>query len=1420
MNTRTFPILAALLVAALCWGLAPARAATGPNPAVNYDVPNWGNSPILTKFMDALPGLGPANKNNLGQYLPVANPDTITYPGSDYYEIALVEYSEKMHSQLPRTKLRGYVQINKGTNPVAPHLNTVAPAPVHYLGPIIVAQQNRPVRVKFTNMLPKGAGGNLFIPVDTTSMGAGFGPLSYSWDPMMQMFMFNGNAEMYTQNRGSIPHLHGGFTPWISDGTPHQWVAPAGEATSYRKGMSLQNVPDMPTPGPGSATLFWTNQQSARLMFFHDHAYGLTRLNVYAGVAAGYLIQDPVEQAMINGGTANGATFNAGTIPADQIPLVIEDKTFVCDATTPTTTDPSRYTKATDPLWRWGGGGSLWFPHVYMPNQDPFAPDGASTFGRWDYGPWFWPPQLPGTVSGSLLHPMPPAMSMVPEAFMDTPVVNGTAYPYLVVQPKAYRFRILNACNDRFLNLQLYYADPANPSEVRMVPALPHSTTTPAPNDGLLLESDSTPISTVTGLPVNAWPTTWPTDGRDGGVPDPLTAGPQIIQVGTEGGLLPGVALIPSCPVGYNYNRRDIVVLNVSTHALFIGPAERADLVIDFSSAPPGSTLILYNDSPAPVPGFDPRNDYYTGDPDQTSSGGAPTTLPGKGPNTRTIMQFRMAGTPSAPFNVAALQTALPTAFKACQAPPVVTQVAYGAGADTFSRIQDTSLTYAPFVQTLSVAVASGGSGYTSAPTVTFIGGGGTGATATAIVGNGVVTGVTFTPPGGNGTGYTSAPTVILTGGGGTGALAVARTAVVEEQTLSSITVTFGGTGYTSAPDVTLVGGRGAGATELATAKATITSSVASVAVTNAGTGYTSAPTVAFSGGGGGIGAAATATIAGGVVTEIIVTNPGTGYTSAPGVTLNGGGGTGAAATAAITGVVNSVWLTFAGSGYTSAPEVVFSGGGGAGAQAIVITSATVTIPMRPKAIQELFDPYGRMNATLGVEIPFTNITTQTTIPYGYIDPPTEIIAMGQTQLWKITHNGVDTHVIHFHLVNVQLVNRVGWDGMVKPPEHNELGWKETIRMNPLEDAIVALRALPPALPFKIPDSVRPLDVTTPAGAQMGFTNIDPNGNPVTVTNVMTNFGWEYVWHCHILGHEENDMMRPMIVQVTPGAPAGLSATAAAGPQVSLTWTAASGNVAGYQIQRATAGGAFAAIGTVPATTLVFTDTNITLPLLVLGGTYRYQVVATNALSSSAPSNAVTVTLSGPRAPSNLVATPAAATVVPLTVNLRWTDNSNNETNFRIERAPGAGPFVLINTVPANVTAYVDADPTLQPNTAYSYRVQAINLLGASAYSNTATVTTTAQPLAAPTNLTVVSATRTSITISWTNNVAASIYVFRSTTGAGGPWTNLTTLTAGTTKFTDTLPRNPAITYTYRVQATSGPLLSGFSNLVSSRTLP
>ena len=195
----------------------------------------------------------------------------------------------------------------------------------------------------------------------------------------------------FADTRASI-HLHGGITPWISDGSPHQWITPANETDRLAPGCSRlrrsriwsgrrmhAGVPDCSADNDGCTTFYYTNQQSARLMFYHDHAWGITRLNVYAGEAAGYLITDATEQALIDTGLIPSGT---------EIPLIIQDRTFVPDA-------PGVRWPAAGPnlgLNRWGSEGNLWYEHVYMPAQNPGDPSGMSAFGRWMYGPWFWPP--------------------------------------------------------------------------------------------------------------------------------------------------------------------------------------------------------------------------------------------------------------------------------------------------------------------------------------------------------------------------------------------------------------------------------------------------------------------------------------------------------------------------------------------------------------------------------------------------------------------------------------------------------------------------------------------------------------------------------------------------------------------------------------------------------------------------------------------------------------------------------------------------------------------------------------------------------------------------------------------------------------------------------------------------------------------
>jgi hypothetical protein len=197
---------------------------------------------------------------------------------------------------------------------------------------------------------------------------------------------------------------------------------------------------------------------------------------------------------------------------------------------------------------------------------------------------------------------------------------------------------------------------------------------------------------------------------------------------------------------------------------------------------------------------------------------------------------------------------------------------------------------------------------------------------------------------------------------------------------------------------------------------------------------------------------------------------------------------------------------------------------------------------------------FGRMSGMLGLSLP--NSPNHVLIPYGLASPPTDLVKGSLeaspigvmpdgTQIWRIFHNGVDTHTIHTHLFHAQLVNRLGQDGILLPTDPIELGWKDTFRVNPLEITYLAMRPTiptPAQLPFEAPDSVRLIDPTLPEGATLvppppaGW--FDPAGNAIPeILNHTLNFGWEYVWHCHILAHEEMDMMHALVFAVPPRAP-------------------------------------------------------------------------------------------------------------------------------------------------------------------------------------------------------------------------------------------------------------------------------------------
>jgi hypothetical protein len=186
-----------------------------------------------------------------------------------------------------------------------------------------------------------------------------------------------------------------------------------------------------------------------------------------------------------------------------------------------------------------------------------------------------------------------------------------------------------------------------------------------------------------------------------------------------------------------------------------------------------------------------------------------------------------------------------------------------------------------------------------------------------------------------------------------------------------------------------------------------------------------------------------------------------------------------------------------------------------------------------------------------------------------------------------------------------------------------------------------------------------------------------------------------------------------------PSAPSGLSATAASSNQINLTWTDNSNNEDGFRIERKTgAGGTYAQIAQVAAGVTSYQNTGLSATT-----TYYYRVRAYNAVGNSAYSNEASATTPGatvPSAPSGLSATAASSNQI----NLTWTDNSNNEDGFRIERKTGAGgTYAEIATVGAGVTTYQNTG--LAASTTYYYRVRAYNAAGNSSYSNEANATTT-----------------------------------------------------------------------------------------------
>ncbi len=227
-------------------------------------------------------------------------------------------------------------------------------------------------------------------------------------------------------------------------------------------------------------------------MFYHDHAFGITRLNVYAGEAAGYLITDAVEAGPDQRHERDRRQSGPAEDPARSSAFPWSSRTR--PSSMPPTID------AQDPTWNWGSTpgtpvtGDLWMPHVYMPNQNPYDLERHERLR-----PVALRPLVLAADDRYRLRPRPesllrpaqralgdrrtmPARPIRPWPWRRSWTRRSSTARSILTSKwsrRLYRFRVLNACNDRFVNLQLYKADPAIitadgrkfNTEVRMVPA-------------------------------------------------------------------------------------------------------------------------------------------------------------------------------------------------------------------------------------------------------------------------------------------------------------------------------------------------------------------------------------------------------------------------------------------------------------------------------------------------------------------------------------------------------------------------------------------------------------------------------------------------------------------------------------------------------------------------------------------------------------------------------------------------------------------------------------------------------------------------------------------------------------------------------------------------------------------------------------
>ena len=344
--------------------------------------------------------------------------DTITRPGGkpvDYYEISMRQFAQQiLPAGLPATTVWGYganaAQSNRGL------LIHNAPSLT------IEAMWSRPVRVKWINELVDGNGNYLphLLPVDPTLHWAN--PPGGTADRDSRP-TFTETPGRYSGPVPTVTHVHGAVgVADDSDGYAEAWYLAA--ATNIPVGYATQGTwyeffADKAARaygvewGPGFATFQYPNENRASTIWYHDHALGMTRLNVYAGPAGFYLIRGgPAGDDAVLDSRHGGRASLPGPAPREndkfppnkpyrEIPIAIQDRSFNTD-------------------------GSLFYPdsRVFFDGiVRDYIPEG-------EFSP-IWNPEFFGNMI----------------------MVNGNTWPFQTVEKRRYRFRFLNGCQSRFLIL-------------------------------------------------------------------------------------------------------------------------------------------------------------------------------------------------------------------------------------------------------------------------------------------------------------------------------------------------------------------------------------------------------------------------------------------------------------------------------------------------------------------------------------------------------------------------------------------------------------------------------------------------------------------------------------------------------------------------------------------------------------------------------------------------------------------------------------------------------------------------------------------------------------------------------------------------------------------------------------------------------